>query len=106
MNTIFSIRLRELRKEHHISAEELAKKLNVNKSTISRYVTGKTEPYLPFVIKIANYFNVSLDWLSGITNIRNWQQNSNSEIIANYEKLSDEKKKELIRYSNFLENDK
>ena len=106
MNTIFSIRLRELRKEHHISAEELAKKLNVNKSTISRYETGKTEPYLPFVIKIANYFNVSLDWLSGITNIRNWQQNSNSEIIANYEKLSEEKKKELIRYSNFLENDK
>lgn len=106
MNTIFSIRLRELRKEHNISAEELAKKLNVNKSTISRYETGKTEPYLPFVIKIANYFNVSLDWLSGITNIRNWKQSPNSEIIKSYEKLSDEKKKELIRYSNFLESDK
>lgn len=106
MNTIFSIRLKMLRKEHNISAEELANKLNINKSTISRYETGKTEPYLPLVIKIANYFNVSIDWLSGITDIRNWKQTSTSEIIDNYISLSDEKKKELVRYSNFLKNDK
>lgn len=105
MNTDFSNRLKMLRKENNISAEELAQKLNINKSTISRYETGKTDPYLPFVIKIANYFNVSIDWLSGITDIRNWHQVSNSEIISSYSQLTDEKKRELLRYSNFLKND-
>ena len=105
MDTLFSITLRQLRKENNISAEELAQKLNINKSTISRYETSKTEPYLPIVIKIANYFNVSIDWLSGVTDIKNWQNSSKTEIISNFEELPDDKKKELLRYSNYLKND-
>lgn len=57
----FGERLRQLRKENDISAEKLAQILDINKSTISRYETGKRDPYMPFVQKIAAYFNVSID---------------------------------------------
>ena len=70
MNNIFSERLKMLRREKNISAEDLAQELHINKSTISRYENGKTEPYLPIVLKIAQYFDVSLDWISGISNIK------------------------------------
>ena len=91
MNTIFSERLKLLRKEKNISAEELANKLNINKSTISRYENDKTEPYLPIVLKIAKYFDVSLDWIAGISNIRESYITPNNILKLYIEKYYNEK---------------
>lgn len=57
------MRLKELRKSRGISQLKLALDLNTNQNTISRYETGEREPGIHELIMIADYFNVSLDYL-------------------------------------------
>ena len=57
------MRLKELRKSKGMSQLMLAFKLNTNQNTISRYENGEREPGLSDLIKIADFFNVSLDYL-------------------------------------------
>ena len=57
------MRLKEIRKEKKISQLKLAMDLNMNQNTISRYETGEREPGINELIKIADYFNVSVDYL-------------------------------------------
>lgn len=57
------MRLREIRKSKNISQLKLAMDLNTNQNTISRYETGEREPGIHELIKIADYFDVSVDYL-------------------------------------------
>jgi len=57
------MRLKALRKQRNISQLRLALELNTNQNTISRYETGEREPGIIELIKIADYFNVSVDYL-------------------------------------------
>lgn len=57
------MRLKELRKERGISQLKLALDLSVNQNTISRYENGEREAGYDMLIKIADYFNVSIDYL-------------------------------------------
>ncbi len=57
------MRLKELRRAKKISQLKLATDLNTNQNTISRYETGEREPGITELIRIADYFNVSLDYL-------------------------------------------
>lgn len=58
-NQVFS----ELRKSRGMTQEELAKALGVSRSTIGMYEQGKREPDFETEEKIADYFNVTLDFL-------------------------------------------
>lgn len=57
------MRLKEIRKSKGITQLKMAMDLNANQNTISRYETGEREPSLLELIKIADYFNVSVDYL-------------------------------------------
>ena len=57
--------LKKLRKEKGISQLKLAMDLNMTQNTISRYETGEREPGINELIKIADYFDVSVDYLLG-----------------------------------------
>lgn len=57
------MRLKFLRKQKHMSQLSLAMKLNLTQNSISRYETGEREPDLNTLIRIADYFNVSIDYL-------------------------------------------
>lgn len=59
------MRLKELRKKKGLSQLRLATDLNTTQNTISRYETGEREPGIDELIKIADYFNVSVDYLIG-----------------------------------------
>jgi len=61
------VRIKELRKKKGISQQRLATDLNTTQNTISRYETGEREPGIDELIKIADYFNVSVDYLIGRT---------------------------------------
>ena len=61
------MRLKELRKKKGLSQLRLATELNTTQNTISRYETGEREPGIDELIKIADYFNVSVDFLIGRT---------------------------------------
>ena len=57
------MRLRELRKKKGISQLKLAMDLNMNQDSVSRYENGEREADYVTLIKIADYFNVSIDFL-------------------------------------------
>ena len=57
------MRLKVLRKQKHMSQLSLAMKLNTTQMSISRYETGKREPNLKTLILIADFFDVSIDYL-------------------------------------------
>lgn len=57
------MRLKQLRKEKGISQLKLALDLNMSQNTISRYETGEREADYRSLILIADYFNVSIDYL-------------------------------------------
>jgi transcriptional regulator with XRE-family HTH domain len=57
------VRLKELRRKKGLSQLRLAIELNTTQNTISRYETGEREPGISELIKLADYFNVSIDYL-------------------------------------------
>lgn len=57
------MRLRELRKARGISQLKLAMDLSVSQNTISRYESGAREADYTMLIKLADYFHVSIDYL-------------------------------------------
>ena len=64
-------RLKELRKKRNISQVKLAMDLNMNQNSISRYETGEREADYETLIALADYFNVSIDYLLGRTDTPN-----------------------------------
>ena len=67
----FAEKLKNLRKSKKITQEELAKIINVERSSIGKYESANTIPSNDTLIKIAEYFNVSTDYLLGKTNVKN-----------------------------------
>ena len=57
------MRLKEIRRQRGISQLKLALDLNMSQNTISRYETGDREADYRTLIQIADYFNVSIDYL-------------------------------------------
>lgn len=57
------MRLKDLRKEKKITQLQLAMELNMSQNTISRYETGERQAGYDELIKIANFFDVSIDYL-------------------------------------------
>ncbi|MGD6857977.1 helix-turn-helix transcriptional regulator [Bacillus infantis] len=58
-----SVKIKKLRAENNLTQEQLAEKLQVSRSTISSWETGRSYPDLEMVIGICDSFNVSLDFL-------------------------------------------
>lgn len=63
----FPSRLSEIMKERKVSQETLAGALGVKRQTVSLYKTGQSSPNAEQLCKIAKFFNVSTDWLLGIS---------------------------------------
>ena len=61
------MKLKQIRKSKGLSQLKLSLDLNMTQNTISRYETGVREPGINELIKIADYFNVSVDYLLGRT---------------------------------------
>lgn len=80
-------RIKQLRKERELTQSELGKHLNVGKSTISQYETDTNMPDSDIILKIAEFFNVTTDYLLCRTNIRKPEK----EIIATSREFGYEK---------------
>ncbi len=66
--------IKKIRESKHISQIKLAMELNMNQNTISRYENGEREPGIAELILIADYFNVSIDYLLERTDNPNIQR--------------------------------
>lgn len=67
----FSEKLKALRAEKKITQQQLAEYLGVGRPTIAGYETKGKQPDFDKVMEIAEYFNVSTDYLLGMSPIRN-----------------------------------
>ncbi len=63
-------RMRELRKERRLRQEDIAAALKMSLSAYCRYEQGKREPTASVLESIADYYNVSVDYLLGRRNSR------------------------------------
>jgi len=61
-------RIAALREKHGMTQDELAKKLGISRAALSHYETDRRQPDYDTLRDIANFFNVSLDFLLGRTN--------------------------------------
>jgi transcriptional regulator with XRE-family HTH domain len=64
-------RIKQLRLENNLTQEDFGKLFGIVKSTVSMYESDKSIPDDEIKKKIAEYFQVTLDWLMGISEIRN-----------------------------------
>ncbi|MFL0245543.1 helix-turn-helix domain-containing protein [Candidatus Clostridium stratigraminis] len=66
----FGDRLKDLRQDNDLTQEELAKILNITRTALSNYENTDREPSFDLLIKIADFFNVTLDYLLCRTNLK------------------------------------
>lgn len=86
--SLFSERFKQLKEEKHgMTLKELSQKLDITVPNLSYYMNGR-EPNYDTLIKIANYFNVTVDWLIGRTDARN--PSSSDTLSTIEERLSQE----------------
>lgn len=65
----FSERLVQLRKEKNITQRQLASALNLSEVGIQNYESGRRKPAYDILLALADYFNVSLDYLCGRSDV-------------------------------------
>lgn len=64
------LRIRDLREDHDLTQTDLAKVLNCSQQTYSRYENGDITINIESLITLANFYNTSIDYLVGITDIK------------------------------------
>lgn len=103
------VNLKKLREDKHLSQVQLAVNLGVSQELISRYEIGSSFPQPQMLIKLANFFNCSVDYLLGLTDIQVPVNSFNSAstleattLYNKYKSLSDEDKKYFERFLEFL----
>lgn len=97
--------IRDLRKEKRVSQTELAKIVGVSQTTVTAWETGKAEPSSSAVSNLADYFNVTTDYLLGRPEKKKEKQNvelTDDDIIMTYQgkELSDEDREIIKRLMN------
>ncbi len=83
----FSNNLRVLRKLRHMTQDALAQELNTTRSCISNYENGKRQPDSDIIHLIADYFDVSVDYLLGRSSIK--MSLRSEEELQELEEISD-----------------
>ncbi|XCP86931.1 helix-turn-helix transcriptional regulator [Roseburia hominis] len=107
----FARTLKDLRESRDVTQDELAKYLNVSRSTIAGYETKERQPDFDKLIKIAQYFQVPIDYLltgksTDAVMIRPAPaQNAkvvDKKVLGNYKKLDFEDRKSVLKYIQLL----
>jgi transcriptional regulator with XRE-family HTH domain len=68
---MFAERLKSLRKEQNLTQEKIAEKLNISRGSYAQWETERTQPSSKSLETLANFFNVSTDYLLGNTDNKN-----------------------------------
>lgn len=101
-----------LRTQRNICQKEFAMYLHVSVSTVSNYENNVHQPDIPTLIKIADYFDVSVDYLLGRTQYsfpisyletQKISQFSIASLFSSILQLSESSKTDLLKYLRLLE---
>lgn len=97
---MLSNNLEKLRKQNKITQKDFAKELGVPYTTYNAYELSKSIPTLDTLIKIADYFNVSLDYLVG-RNFQGGLSTDEYELINMYRQLIEPEQKRIMGFLEF-----
>lgn len=99
-------RLKELRIDSDLSQAKLAELFNISQQAVSHYEKGIRDIDSSLLKNLANFFNVSTDYLLGISDIKNYTENTDATIAlhsdTDYDDLPDEAKKEINNFIEFV----
>ncbi|MDK2807724.1 MAG: hypothetical protein PWP24_457 [Clostridiales bacterium] len=103
----FNVRLKQLRQKHKLTQSELADILGLKPTAISNYESQRNEPSFDKLISLSKYFDVSCDYLLGISDAYlpvggEVLDKDIVEFFDLYQKLDAEKAKEVRNYTNYL----
>ena len=94
-------RLKQLRIEKNLLQSDIAKIIGVSDRAVGFYETGRRDMNTETLSVLANFFNVTIDYLLGISDIRNLDDKAKQDFQFAYHKetegLSDEDIKEALR---------
>lgn len=93
--------LKKLRREFNVSQQRLAEVILVSQQSVNKYENKDVEPDIDTLIKIAEFFDVSLDYLAGRTEVREMADkmrmsdldSAEARLIRGYRSLTDKQKK-------------
>ena len=77
--------LRLLREENGISQQKLAEMLNISQQAVFKYEKTASEPDISMLIKIADIFNVTVDYLIGNSDIKEKDVQTNAVMLTEHE---------------------
>lgn len=102
-------RIKSLREEKGLKQDELANILSISPSAIGMYERDAREPNDDIKIKLAEYFNVSIDYLLGKSDIRNPEKEIDFDpdklyigLSAKDYDMTDEKRKQIEEFAKFV----
>ena len=103
---LFSERLRILRNEQGYKQEYLAEKLNISNTVMSRLENESTVPKFDVLIRLSDIFNVSIDYLIGISDNREIVKQSSQQKVTRKNTVSKSKvvKGSLVKVDEVIEN--
>ncbi|MEN3134785.1 helix-turn-helix domain-containing protein [Bacillus albus] len=102
---MFGTRLHTLRKERKLRQEDMAKQLGIARTTYAMYEQGNREPDYNTLIKLATFFEVSIDYLLGTTEIRQITDVPDPELHQWFEDIKNatpQKREELKKFWEFI----
>ena len=91
----FMNRIKDLREDRDMRQTDLAKATGIDQRTISNYETGKSSPDGYALIKLADFFDVSIDYLLGRVNYDFYNKESKARLIDEIIDLLNDLKKDV-----------
>lgn len=106
----FALNFKNLLLEKDFTQQFIAKKLNTTQQTVSRWINGQNEPDLATLIKLADIFNCSVDYLLGREDDFGIIKSSNiptltktqTELLSVFDLLSEEDQHQVIGFAKAL----
>ena len=98
---MFKIRLKKIRESKGLSQKQLAIFLDVSQGAIGNWESGTRMPNLDILGKIADYFDVTTDYLLGKEDCELQPDSIDSVIYEELQKMTDSEKEEILAFINF-----
>lgn len=98
--------LRKLRESNNMTQQQMADKFGIQRPTYSRYENGERQPDFDLLLKISDYFNVSVDYLLGkerepSSTLDNQLEGVEFALYGEVKELTEQQKQDILDYTRF-----
>lgn len=98
-------RIKDLREDEDLTQMQIVKKFEMNKTTYCRYEQGKSSIPFNFIVELAKYYKVSIDYIAGLTNDKGGLHKNNKleqKLLNDFNNLSDLRKGRVLQLIEIL----